>query len=179
MISCEEDAKTPPTLEGLINRYRRWVSTKQIHTKTLSSFTAQEALLPTLAIARPDKTWLDKPRYQEKCVCGLDHNVLRCFILNPETRGRPEGYKPHRVGLGKILHAFQSSEVLKKTKKLYKDNNILWTFEMDKAKDRTKSVQPQFASQYRPNTNQIHNTNRIDDTDHSRDYYANTAFHMA
>jgi hypothetical protein len=41
-----------------------------------------------------------------------------------EAKGRPEGYKPHRIGLGKILHAFQSSEALKRTKKLYKDNNI-------------------------------------------------------
>jgi hypothetical protein len=102
---------------------------------------------------------------------------LRCFILNPEAKGRPDGYKPHRVGLGKILHTFQSFEIPKKTKKLYKDNNIPWTF--SEAKDRTESVQPQFASQYRPNVNRINNANQIDDADHSRDYYANTAFHMA
>ncbi|KAL7771407.1 hypothetical protein CFE70_001350 [Pyrenophora teres f. teres 0-1] len=29
IIGCEEDEKTPPSLEGLINRYRRWVSTKR------------------------------------------------------------------------------------------------------------------------------------------------------
>ncbi|KAF2822398.1 hypothetical protein CC86DRAFT_372922 [Ophiobolus disseminans] len=38
MIGCEEDVKDPLTLEGLINRYCRWISTKQLHTKTLSSF---------------------------------------------------------------------------------------------------------------------------------------------
>jgi hypothetical protein len=37
MIGCEEDDKLPPTLEGLINRYNRWVSTKRLHTKTLGS----------------------------------------------------------------------------------------------------------------------------------------------
>jgi hypothetical protein len=37
MIGCEEDNKLPPTLEGLINRYNRWVSTKRLHTKTLGS----------------------------------------------------------------------------------------------------------------------------------------------
>ncbi|PZD22479.1 hypothetical protein A1F97_11378, partial [Pyrenophora tritici-repentis] len=28
MIGCEEDKKDPPTLEALINRYRRWIATK-------------------------------------------------------------------------------------------------------------------------------------------------------
>ncbi|KAF2830937.1 hypothetical protein CC86DRAFT_366449 [Ophiobolus disseminans] len=38
IISCKEDVKDPLTLEGLINRYRWWISTKQLYTKTLSSF---------------------------------------------------------------------------------------------------------------------------------------------
>ncbi|KAF1937226.1 hypothetical protein EJ02DRAFT_447604 [Clathrospora elynae] len=29
MIGCEEDDKVPPTLEALINRYRRWITTKR------------------------------------------------------------------------------------------------------------------------------------------------------
>jgi hypothetical protein len=53
MISCKENNKPPPTLEGLINCYNRWVSTKRLYTKTLSSFAAQEAAQATLAITKP------------------------------------------------------------------------------------------------------------------------------
>jgi hypothetical protein len=49
MIGCEEDDKPPPTLEGLINLYKRWVSTKRLHTKTLGSFAAQDATKATLS----------------------------------------------------------------------------------------------------------------------------------
>jgi hypothetical protein len=48
IIGCEEVNKPPPTLEGLINRYNRWVSTERLHTKTLSSFAAQEATCQTI-----------------------------------------------------------------------------------------------------------------------------------
>ncbi|KAF2820915.1 hypothetical protein CC86DRAFT_427964 [Ophiobolus disseminans] len=176
---CEEDAKDPPTLEGLINRYRRWISTKRVQTSALGSFAAQDATQDTL-----DITQADKPKRQEKCVCGLDHDALRCFILNPEAKGRPEGYKPHKIGLAKILRAFKNPELLKKVKKLYKDNNICWTFDIAKASAASAASGGSGGSgapEDRAETHQDRrpNADRIDDSDHSRDYYANTAFHMA
>jgi hypothetical protein len=87
MIGCEEDDKPPPTLEGLINRYNRWVSTKRLHTKTLGSFVAQEATQATLAIAEPKP----KSTHRKQCVCGLPHNIWRCYTLNKTAEGRPEG----------------------------------------------------------------------------------------
>ena len=84
MIGSEEDDKPPPTLQGLINRYNRWVSTKRLHTRTLGSFSAQEAT----PITEP-KPKLNSHRL---CVCGLSHELWKCFILNLGARGCPEGY---------------------------------------------------------------------------------------
>ncbi|KAF2825442.1 hypothetical protein CC86DRAFT_371106, partial [Ophiobolus disseminans] len=60
MIGCEEDIKDPPTLEGLINHYCWWISTKQLHTKTLGSFAVAQNVTPptlptppSLAVAEP------------------------------------------------------------------------------------------------------------------------------
>jgi hypothetical protein len=92
MIGCEEDDKPPPTLEGLINCYKRWISTKRLHTKTLGSFAAQETAHATLAITEP------RSNNRRLCVCGLSYELRNCFILNPEARGQPEGYKPNRIG---------------------------------------------------------------------------------
>lgn len=128
MISCEEDNKTPPTLEGLINRYRRWISIKQVHAKSLGSFSAQEATQDSLAITEP------KPKPNNgKCVCGLYHNALKCFTLNPKAEGRPEGFKLNKKAVRNCLNAFKNPEILKKVKKLYRDNNVQWTFDIAKA----------------------------------------------
>jgi hypothetical protein len=126
MIGCKEDDKPPPTLEGLINRYKRWISTKQLHTKTLGSFAAQETAQATLAITEP------RSNNRRLCVCGLGHELWKCFILNPEARGRSEGYTPNSIGLQKTLRAFKNPQVLKNAKKLFKDNNIPWTFDVTK-----------------------------------------------
>jgi hypothetical protein len=129
MIGCEEDDKPPPTLEGLINRYNRWVSTKRLHTKSLGSFATQDATQATLAITELKP----KSNNRRKCVCGPFHNVLKCFTLNPTAEGRPEGFKPSLQSLRSCLEAFKNPELLKKVKKLYKDNNIQWTFDITKA----------------------------------------------
>ncbi|KAF2819121.1 hypothetical protein CC86DRAFT_335874, partial [Ophiobolus disseminans] len=108
MIGCEEDVKDPPTLEGLINRYRRWISTKQLHTKTLGSFATQDVTPPTL------------PTPPSLAVAESRPNKAKFHCL----QGRPEGIKLSQIGTRNCLHAFKNSEVLKKTRKLYKDNNI-------------------------------------------------------
>jgi hypothetical protein len=118
MISCEEDNKDPPTIKGLINQYRRWTSTKQTHTKTLSSFAAQEA---TLAITEPNP----KSKNRRMCSCGRPHSVLNCYTLNPKAEGRPQGFKLSLRILRAVLASFKNTELLKHVKKLYKDNNIL------------------------------------------------------
>jgi hypothetical protein len=139
MISCEEDNKDPPTIEGLINRYRQWTSTKRTHTKTLSSFVAQEA---TLAITEPNPK---SKNNRKKCSCGLPHSVLNCYTLNPKAEGRPQGFKPSLKILRAVLASFKNTELLEHVKKLYKDNNIPWTFdiakasaEIDEAQNRTE-----------------------------------------
>jgi hypothetical protein len=84
MIGCEEDAKTPPTLEALINRYRRWIATKRTHTKSLGSFAAKDstqATQATLAITNA------RPNNCSRCVCGFCHNILECYTLNLKAKG--------------------------------------------------------------------------------------------
>jgi hypothetical protein len=129
MIGCKEDDKPLPTLKGLINRYNRWVSTKRLHTRTLGSFAAQEATQATLAITEPKP----KPSNQARCPCGFYHSVLKCFTLNPKSEGRPEGFKPSLKAIRFCLDTFKNVELLKKAKKLYRDNNIQWTFDVTKA----------------------------------------------
>jgi hypothetical protein len=94
MIGCKEDDKPPPTLEGLINRYHRWVSTKRLYTKALGSFAAQEATQATLAITEPKP----KPR-PSKMPLRLLSQCLEVLYLEPKVRGssrrlqaKPEGY---------------------------------------------------------------------------------------
>jgi hypothetical protein len=181
MIGCEEDDKLPPTLEGLINRYNRWVSTKRLHTKTLGSFAAREA---TQASPTPQATLAiteSKPKSNNHrlCVCGLSHELWKCFILNLEARGRPEGYKLKRIGLQKALRAFKNPQVLRNAKKLFKDNNIPWTFDVTKASTEAGN---QSERPIRPNSSghgRRPNADRIDDAESDGDYYANTAFRMA
>jgi hypothetical protein len=91
MIGCEEDAKTPLTLEGLINRYRRWIATKRTHTKTLGSFAAKDSTQATQATLAITNARLNN---RSKCVCGLMHDLLQCYTLNSTAERRPEGYEP-------------------------------------------------------------------------------------
>ncbi|KAK1912655.1 hypothetical protein P3342_004591 [Pyrenophora teres f. teres] len=177
MIGCEEDEKTPPSLEGLINRYRRWVSTKRHHTKILGSFAAQEATPPTLAI-----TQQKKPHDRIKCPCGFLHNTLRCYTLNTNVEGRPKGFKPNVKAIQNCLDAFKNLELLNRVKKLYKENGIQWTFDIAKASANAnrpeRSTMPHSADRDR-DQNRRPTADRIDDDDSSGDYYANTAFYMA
>jgi hypothetical protein len=172
MIGCEEDDKPPPTLEGLINRYKRWISTKRLHIKTLGSFAAQETAQATLAITEPRST------NRRLCVCGLGHELWKCFILNPEARGRSEGYTPNSIGLQKTLRAFKNPQVLKNAKKLFKDNNIPWTFDITKvfAEAGNQPERPttfhSLSQERRPGQGRRPNADRIDDAESIRDYYA-------
>ena len=86
IIGCEEDNKVPPTLEALINRYRRWIATKRTHTKTLGSFAAQNGTQATLAITN------SRPNNRSKCVCGRYHNILECYTLDLTAEGYPKSY---------------------------------------------------------------------------------------
>ncbi|EFQ91358.1 hypothetical protein PTT_11805 [Pyrenophora teres f. teres 0-1] len=105
MIGCEEDNKDPPTLEALINRYRRWSATKRTHTKTLGSFAAKDGTQATQAtLAITDTRPNNRPQY-----------VLE---------GRLEGFRPNQIRLSTVRTAFKDRELLKKIKKLYKDNNV-------------------------------------------------------
>jgi hypothetical protein len=182
MIGCEEDDKTPLTLEALINRYRRWIATKRTHTKTLSSFAAQNSTQATLAITDA------RLNNRSKCVCGRYYNALECYTLNTTAEGRPEGYQPSQTTIRMIRTAFKDRELLKKIKKLYKDNNVRWTFDTaqnpdrsdhrsdnradNRAENRTERSTPESGGR-RPHAD------RIDDNNSNGDYYANTAFHMA
>ena len=171
MIGCEEDDKTPPTLEALINRYRRWISTKRIHTKALGSFAAKDDTQATLAITEARTTLNNR----SKCVCGLIHDPLQCYTLNPKAKGRPEGYQPSQTAIRIVRNSFKNRELLKKIKKLYKDNNVQWTFDAhgsDPSENRTD--RPLTSAPSRRS-----HADQIDDDDSAGDYYANTAFHMA
>jgi hypothetical protein len=136
MIGCEEDDKLPPTLEGLINRYNRWVSTKRLHTKTLGSFVAQEATQATLAIAEPKP----KSTHRKQCVCSLPHDIWRCYTLNETAEGRPEGCRPSSKAVRNCQNAFKNADRLKGVKKLFKDKNIPWTFCNDAGKTRDPNL---------------------------------------
>ncbi|KAF2824128.1 hypothetical protein CC86DRAFT_395424 [Ophiobolus disseminans] len=48
--------------------------------------------------------------------------ILKCYTLNP--KGRLESIKLSQIGTRNCLYAFKNSKVLKKTRKLYKNNNI-------------------------------------------------------
>jgi hypothetical protein len=174
MIGCEEDDKTPPTLKALINRYRRWISTKRINTKTLGSFAAKDDTQATLAIAEART----RPNNRPKCVCSLYHNTLECYTLNPKAEGRPEGDRPSQTAIRMVQDSFKNPELLKKMKKLYKDNNVRWTF-------NTAQGQQSAQSEHRANRStsvtpgRRSHADKIDDDGLSGDCYANTAFHMA
>ncbi|KAI1668028.1 Pol protein [Pyrenophora tritici-repentis] len=135
MIGCEEDKKDPPTLEALINRYRRWIATKRTHTKTLGSFAAKDSTQATQATLAITDT---RPNNRPQCVCGLYHNILECYTLNETAEGRPEGFRPNRTRLSTVRTAFKDRELLKKIKKLYKDNNVRWTFDTAQNSDRSE-----------------------------------------
>jgi lysyl-tRNA synthetase class I len=92
MIDCEEDNKTPPTLEALINRYRRWIATKRTHSKTLGSFAVKDGTQATQATQATLAITNAKPNDRSKCVCGRHYNALECYTLNTTAEGRPEGY---------------------------------------------------------------------------------------
>ena len=49
---------------------------------------------------------------------------MRCYTLNTKTNGRPKGYKLSARSLHNLVNAFKNTKFLKKTNKLYKDNNI-------------------------------------------------------
>ena len=174
MIGCEEDDKPPPTLEGLINRYNRWVSTKRLHTKTLGSFAAQEATQATLAVAEP------KPRstHRKQCVCGLPHDIWRCYTLNETAEGRPEGYKLSSKAVRNCQNAFKNADRLKGVKKLFKEKNIPWTFEVTTSTEaENRPARP--TRPYSPGQGRRPNADRIDDAESNGEYYANTAFRMS
>jgi hypothetical protein len=175
MIGCKEDNKTTPTLKELINRYNWWVSTKQLHTKTLSSFAAQDAAQATLAITE-QKPKLNNSR---KCVCRLFHDVLRCFTLNQKAEERPEGYRPSQKSLRSCLDTFKDLELLKKVKKLYKNNNIQWTFDIPKATAEVEIRSERPTRSNSPGQGRCPNADWIDDAESNRDYYVNTAFCMS
>jgi hypothetical protein len=82
------------------------------------------------------------------------------------------------MAIRNCLDTFNNSELLKKTKKLYRDNNIPWTFDITKAsaKAGNQSERPT-----RPHSlSQEHRlADWIDDANSNVDYYANTAFCMA
>jgi hypothetical protein len=94
ILGCKEDDKTPPTLEALINRYRRWISTKRIDTKTLGSFAAKDGTKHANLAIMEAKVRSNNP---PKCVCGLIHDPLWCYTLNPTAESRPENYQPNRI----------------------------------------------------------------------------------
>jgi hypothetical protein len=172
MIGCEEDDKTPPTLEALINRYRRWISTKRIHTKALGSFAAKDDTQATLAITET------RPNNRPKCVCGLVHDPLQCYTLNPKAKGRPEGYQLSQTAIRIVRNSFKNRELLKKFKKLYKDNNIQWTFDATHGSDPSGHRTDRRLTSTSGGHRRSH-ADQIDDDDLAGDYYANTAFHMA
>lgn len=147
MIGCEEDEKTPPTLEGLINQYQQWISTRRVHTKTIGSFAAQEATHATLDIAESEPKLRSTNR--TKCACGLYHTVARCYILNPKAEGCPHGYKPSLKAKRNCLNAFKDPKLLKKVKKLYQDNNIKWTFDIPKVSAELEDQSRRLTSQGR------------------------------
>jgi hypothetical protein len=179
MIGCEEDEKTPPTLEALINRYRRWIATKRTHTKTLGSFAAKDSTQATLAITDA------RPNNRSKCVCGRHYNALECYTLNRTAEGRPEGYQPSQTTIRMIRTAFKDRELLKKIKKLYKDNNVRWTFDTAENSDQSES-RSEHRSENRAENRAESPTSesggrrsyadQIDDNDLNEEYYANTAF---
>jgi hypothetical protein len=172
MIGCKEDDKLPPTLKELINCYKRWISTKRLHTKTLGSFAAQKMTLATLAITEP------RSNNCRLCVCGLSHELWNCFILKPETRGQPEDYKPNKIGLQTALRAFKNPQVLKKAKKLYQDNNIPWMFDVIKASAQAGNQSERPTRLHSPSQGRGPNADWIDDANSNGDYYADTAFRM-
>jgi hypothetical protein len=178
MIGCEEDDKTPPTLEALINRYRRWIATKRTHTKSLGSFAAKDGTQATLAITNA------RPNNRPRCVCGLYHNYLNCYTLNPTAEGRPGGYRLSQTAIRMVQDAFKDRELLKKIKKLYKDNNVRWTFDTAQNPDRSEN-RSEIRAENRADIpasatpGRRPHADRIDDDDSTGDYYANTAFHMA
>jgi hypothetical protein len=92
---------------------------KQVQARTLGGFAAQDATQDTLAITSENLS------SYKKCVCGLNYDLWKCCILNLEAKDRPEGYKPNRIGLPKTLRALKNPQILKRAKKLFKDNNIL------------------------------------------------------
>jgi hypothetical protein len=104
---------------------------------------------------------------------------LKYYTLNPKSEGRPDGFKPHPKGIRSCLNTFKNPELLKKTKKLYKDNNIQWTFDVSKASAEAEKQTEGSAQLHSLSQERRPHANRIDDADAGGDYYANTAFHMA
>jgi hypothetical protein len=174
MIGCEEDDKTPPTLEALINRYRRWIATKRTHTKSLGSFAAKDGTQATLAITNA------RPNNRPRCVCGLTHDLLQCYTLNPAAEGRPEGYQPSQTSIRIVQNSFKNRELLKQVKKLYKDNNVRWTFDTSQNSNRSENgTENRTESPTSASGGRRPHADRIDDDDSTGDYYANTAFYIA
>ncbi|PZD23021.1 hypothetical protein A1F97_11284, partial [Pyrenophora tritici-repentis] len=148
---------------------------------TLGSFAAKDSTQATQATLAITDT---RPNNRPQCVCGLYHNILECYTLNETAEGRPEGFRPNRTRLSTVRTAFKDRELLKKIKKLYKDNNVRWTFDTAQNSDRSekktenktenKTDRPTSASRGRRPY-----ADRIDDNDSNGDYYANNAFHLA
>ena len=73
---------------------------------------------------------------------------------------------------------------MKKIKKLYKDNNVRWTFDTAQNPDRSESryenrSENRAESPTPESGGRGPQADRIDDDDSTGDYYANTAFHIA
>jgi hypothetical protein len=81
-----------------------------------------------------------------------------------------------------VHDSFKNRELLNKIKKRYKDNNVQWTFDTaQNAKQSEQSGRSEIRADRSTSVTSGHQTQayQIDDDDSGRDYYANTAFHMA
>jgi hypothetical protein len=83
-----------------------------------------------------------------------------------------------------VQDAFKDRELLKKIKKLYKDNNVRWTFDTaqnsDQSENRSEIMAENRADRPASATpGRRPHADRINDDDSTGDYYANTAFYIA
>jgi hypothetical protein len=122
-----------------------------------------------LAITQPKEP---KRLNNHKCPCGFYHDVLKCFTLNPKAERRPQGFKPNLKALRNCLNAFKYPELLKKVKKLYRDNNMQWTFDIVKASAEAESRSEGSTRVYSTDQGRRPNADRIENTVASEDYYA-------
>jgi hypothetical protein len=78
-----------------------------------------------------------------------------------------------------VHDSFKNRELLKKIKKLYKDNNVRWTFHTTQNSNQSEPSENRADRSTSVTPGRRPHADRIDDDDSSGDYYVNTAFHMA